>query len=208
VARRRNEKAALLFLDLDRFKIINDSLGHTFGDLLLQDVGERLKNWARAQDTVARVGGDEFVIILTGLQDISDAAVAAERLMDAMADAFVIQGRTFSVSCSIGISMFPEHGTDSEDLIKNADAAMYCAKESGRKVFRFFSEEMNAQVVERLTLEHGMRLALDNNELFLMYQPQMDMATGKVVGIEALLRWQHPRLGLVPPDRFIRVAEN
>jgi diguanylate cyclase (GGDEF)-like protein/PAS domain S-box-containing protein len=207
-ARRHHEKVALLFLDLDRFKIINDSLGHTFGDLLLQDVAERLKRWARAQDTVARIGGDEFVIVLTALNDVPDAAVAAERIMDVMADRFVIQDRTFSVSCSVGISIFPEHGTDSETLIKNADAAMYCAKESGRNTIRFFSDDMNAQVVERLTIEHDLRLALENKELFLMYQPQLDIASGKIVGLEALIRWQHPRLGLVPPDRFIRVAEN
>ena len=197
-----------MFLDLDRFKIINDSLGHTFGDLLLQDVAERLRKWARAQDTVARIGGDEFVIVLTALNDLPDAAVAAKRIMDAMAARFVIQGRTFNVSCSIGISMFPEHGTDSETLIKNADAAMYCAKENGRTVFRFFTEEMNALVVERLTIEHDLRLALENKELFMMYQPQMDMASGKIVGLEALIRWRHPQLGLVPPDRFIRIAEN
>ncbi len=207
-ARRRNEKVAVLFLDLDRFKIINDSLGHNFGDLLLQDVAERLKNWARAQDTVARIGGDEFVIVLTAISDVPSAAIAAERILEAMTAEFVIQGRTFTVNCSIGISVFPEHGIDSETLIKNADAAMYCAKENGRNVFRFFTEEMNAQVVERLTLEHGMRLAMDNKELFLMYQPQIDIASGRIVGVEALLRWRHPQLGLVPPDRFIRVAEN
>src|SRR6266496_2138445 len=207
-ARRRSEKVALLFLDLDRFKVINDSLGHTFGDLLLQDVAERLKKWARAQDTVARIGGDEFVIVLNALNEVPDAAVAAERIMDVMAARFVIQGRTFMVSCSIGISICPEHGTDSETLIKNADAAMYCAKENGRNVFRFFTEEMNAQVVERLTIENDLRLAVENKELFLMYQPQMDIASGKIVGLEALIRWQHPQLGLVAPDRFIRVAEN
>jgi diguanylate cyclase (GGDEF)-like protein/PAS domain S-box-containing protein len=206
--RRRNRKIALLFLDLDRFKVINDSLGHTVGDLLLQDVAERLQKWTRAEDTVARLGGDEFVIVLTDINDVPGAAVAAERLMDAMAAEFIIQGRSFTVNCSIGISVFPEHGTDSETLTKNADAAMYCAKEGGRNGFRFFTKEMNAQVVERLTIEHDLRLALENKELFLMYQPQMDIVTGKIVGLEALLRWQHPRLGLVPPDRFIRVAEN
>jgi diguanylate cyclase (GGDEF)-like protein len=207
-ARRRKDKVALLFLDLDRFKDINDSLGHSVGDLLLQEVSERLKKWAREQDTVARVGGDEFVIVLTAAKDGTDAAVAAERLIHAMTAEFVVQGRSLSISCSLGISVFPEHGADGETLIKNADAAMYCAKESGRNNFRFFTDDMNAQAVERLTLENGLRLALEKKELFLMYQPQMNIATGKIIGLEALLRWQHPKLGLVPPDKFIRIAEN
>jgi diguanylate cyclase (GGDEF)-like protein/PAS domain S-box-containing protein len=207
-ARRQNNKLALLYLDLDRFKDINDSLGHSVGDLLLQGIAERLKTWGREQDTVARLGGDEFLIMLTSVKDISDAAVAAERLMDAMTAEFVVQGHSLSIGCSIGISIFPEHGTDTETLIKNADAAMYRAKESGRNNFRFFTEDMNDQAAERLALEHSLRLALPQNELFLMYQPQMDMATGKIVGLEALLRWKHPEFGLVPPDRFIRIAEN
>jgi diguanylate cyclase (GGDEF)-like protein len=197
-----------LFLDLDRFKTINDSLGHSVGDLLLRKVADRLKSLAREQDTVARVGGDEFLVVLTGVEDVMDAAVAAERFMDAMIAELVIQGRSLSVSCSMGISIFPEHGADSETLIKNADAAMYSAKESGRNNFRFFTEDMNAQAVERLTLEHGLRGALEKKELFLVYQPQMDMATGRITGLEALLRWQHPELGLVPPDKFIQIAEN
>ena len=207
-ARRRKDKVALLFLDLDGFKTINDSLGHSVGDLVLQEVAERLKRFAREQDTVARVGGDEFLIVLTAVKDAADAAVAAERLMHAMTVELVIQGRSLSISCSIGISIFPEHGTDGETLIKNADAAMYCAKESGCNSFRFFSEGMNAEAMERLTLEHGLRLALEKRELFLVYQPQMDIATGKTTGLEALLRWQHPELGLVRPDKFIRIAEN
>jgi diguanylate cyclase (GGDEF)-like protein/PAS domain S-box-containing protein len=206
-ARRQNDKVALLFLDLDRFKNINDSLGHSFGDLFLKDVAERLKRTAREQDTVARLGGDEFLIVLTDVKNIPDAAVAAERFMDAMTAEFVVQGHPLSVSCSLGISIFPEHGADGETLIKNADAAMYCAKDYGRDI-RFFTEDMNAQVVERLTLENSLRLALDNQELFLVYQPQMHMGTGRITGLEALLRWQHPELGLVPPDKFIRIAEN
>jgi diguanylate cyclase (GGDEF)-like protein/PAS domain S-box-containing protein len=207
-ARRRKDKVALLFLDLDRFKDINDSLGHSVGDLLLQEVAERLKKWSREQDTVARVGGDEFVIVLTAAKDGADAAVAAERLMHAMSTGVVVQGRSLSISCSVGISVFPEHGADSETLIKNADAAMYCAKEDGGHNFRFFTDDMNAQAVERLTLESSLRLALDKKEFFLVYQPQMNIATGKVIGLEALLRWQHPTLGLVSPDKFIRIAEN
>jgi len=207
-ARRQKYKVALLFFDLDRFKDINDSLGHAFGDLLLQEVAERLRRWGREQDTVARIGGDEFLIMLTHIKNISDAAVAAERLMDAMTVEFAVQGRSFSIGCSVGISIFPEHGTEVNDLIKNADAAMYCAKAAGRNNFRFYTQDMNAQAVERLTLENSLRLALDKKELFLVYQPQMDMATGKIIELEVLLRWQHPQLGLVPPDKFIRIAEN
>jgi diguanylate cyclase (GGDEF)-like protein/PAS domain S-box-containing protein len=207
-ARRQEGRVALLFLDLDTFKNINDSLGHSVGDLLLQELAERLKTWGRKQDTVARVGGDEFLIVLTELKDITDAAVAAERLLDGIIGEYSIRGHVLNITCSLGISIFPEHGTDPETLMKNADAAMYSAKQNGRNNFRFFTEEMNAQVVERLTLESNLRQALEKKELFLVYQPQVDMTTGKIVGLEALLRWQHPELGLVPPDRFIRIAEN
>ncbi len=207
-ARRQKHRVALLFLDLDRFKIINDSLGHSVGDLLLQAVAERLQRCAREQDTVARLGGDEFLIVLTSVKDVTDAAVAAERLMDAMTAGFVVQGHSLSISCSLGISVFPEHGADGETLIKNADAAMYSAKDYGRKNFQFFTADMNAQVVERLTLENTLRTALDKKELFLVYQPQMNLATRRITGLEALLRWHHPELGLVPPDKFIRIAEN
>jgi diguanylate cyclase (GGDEF)-like protein/PAS domain S-box-containing protein len=207
-ARRYKHKVALLFLDLDRFKDINDSLGHAVGDLLLQEVAERLKKWGREQDTVARLGGDEFLITLTQVKDLVDVAVAVERLMDAMTATFVVQGHSLNIGCSIGASMFPEHGTDCETLISNADAAMYGAKDSGRNSFRFFAEDMNVQAVERLGLENSLRLALGKKELFLVYQPQMDVVTGRITGLEALLRWQHPGLGLVPPDKFIRIAEN
>jgi diguanylate cyclase (GGDEF)-like protein len=207
-ARRRSEKVAVLFLDLDRFKIINDSLGHSCGDLLLQEVAIRLKKSAREHDTVARLGGDEFVIVMAGIKDVADAAVGAERIMDNICTEFVIQGHSLTVSCSIGISIYPDHGTDSETLVKHADAAMYCAKENGRNAFRLFSEDMNEKVVERLTIEHNLRSALDKDELFLVYQPQTELATGAIIGVEALLRWKHPELGLVPPDHFIRVAEN
>ncbi len=208
MASRQKHKVALLFLDLDRFKIINDSLGHSVGDVLLQQVAERLKKCARAQDTIARLGGDEFLIVLTNQKDTPDVAVAAERFMDAMTAGFDVQGHSLSVSCSLGISIFPEHGSDSEALIKNADAAMYSAKDRGRNNIQFFTADMNVQAVERLTLENGLRLALDRKEFFLVYQPQMEISTGKIIGLEALLRWKHPELGLVPPDEFIRIAEN
>jgi diguanylate cyclase (GGDEF)-like protein/PAS domain S-box-containing protein len=205
---RRNEKIALLFLDLDRFKIINDSLGHSFGDIVLKEVAGRLKGCTRAQDTLARVGGDEFLIMLNGVEDVSDAAIAADRVMKAMSGEFLIQGRSLAMSCSIGISMFPKHGTDGETLIKNADAAMYSAKNAGCNNVRFFTAEMNAQAADRLALESNLRQALDKGEFFLVYQPQMEIATRKIVGFEALIRWQHPELGLIPPDSFIPIAED
>lgn len=207
-ARRQKDKVALLFLDLDRFKFVNDSLGHSVGDLLLQAVADRLQRWARAQDTVARQGGDEFLIVMTDVKDVPAAAIAAERLMDAMTSEFVIQGHSLNVSCSVGVSIFPEHGEDGETLIKNADAAMYSAKDYGRDNFRFFTDDMNVQVAARLSVENSLRLALDKKELFLMYQPQMDVKTGKITGLEALLRWQCPELGLVPPSEFIPIAES
>lgn len=206
-ADRRNSKVALLFVDLDRFKTINDSLGHSIGDLLLQQVANRLRGSTRAQDTVGRLGGDEFLIVLTDVMDVPDVAIAAERFMDAMTERFLIQEHSLAIGCSMGVSIFPDHGTDSETLVKHADSAMYSAKDNGRNNFTFFSAEMNDQVSERLKLENALRSALDDGELFLVYQPQVDIATEKVTGLEALLRWRHPELGLIPPDRFIRIAE-
>jgi diguanylate cyclase (GGDEF)-like protein/PAS domain S-box-containing protein len=206
-ARRRDEKLALLFLDLDRFKIYNDSLGHNFGDLLLKNVAQRLRACTREQDMVARIGGDEFLIVLTGVKAVADVAVAAERIMTAMNAGFMVQDRPANIGCSLGISIFPEHGLDSETLIKNADAAMYCVKENGRSNFRFFTEELHAQAVERLTLENDLRRALERSELFVVYQPQLDVARGRITGFEALLRWGHHADGLVPPEKFIPIAE-
>ena len=206
-ARRRKHRLAILFLDIDGFKVINDSLGHTFGDLLLQEAAERLTACARAEDTVARIGGDEFLVALTNIADVNEPAVAAQRIMDSLKAEFVIQGYSFNITCSVGISIFPDHGEDAETLIKNADAAMYCAKDNGRNAFHVFTEEMNAQLVERLMLEHALCCALERNELFLVYQPQLELASDRIIGFEALLRWQHPQLGLIPPNRFIPVAE-
>ena len=206
--RRRKDKVALLFVDLDRFKIINDTLGHSVGDLLLVQVANRLRTWARDQDTVARIGGDEFLIVVNGVREIDDAAVAAQRIVEILRAEFFIQGHTLNISGSLGISIFPDHGADAETLTRNADAAMYDAKERGGDGFRFFTQEMNAQVVERLTLENSVRAALTNKEFFLMYQPQVDIASGKITGVEALLRWDHAELGLISPQKMIRVAEN
>ena len=207
-ARRRGRGVALLFLDLDRFKIINDSLGHSFGDLLLRQVASRLKNEIRQEDTVARVGGDEFLILLNNVENFAEVEVIATRIVKSVMGEFVIQGRTVSVTCSLGISVFPEHGEDAEALIKNADMAMYSAKEQGSNTFCFFTDEMNMALMERLNLENGLRSAIDKGELFLVYQPQINIANGSVIGMEALIRWQSQEWGLVMPDRFIRVAEN
>lgn len=206
-ARLSNEKVGVLFLDLDHFKMINDSLGHSVGDSLLKAVSERLRTCVRDQDTIARLGGDEFVIVLTHLKEPRIISVAAERFLDSMTTEFVIQGHTLRIGCSMGISIFPEHGADAEALIRNADCAMYCAKDNGRNNYQIFTDNMNQQALERLNLESALRLAMDEHQLFLVYQPQLDAHTGNVVGVEALLRWQHPQWGLVPPDRFIRVAE-
>lgn len=207
-ARRKRASIALLFLDLDRFKIINDSLGHSFGDLLLQQVAERLRHAIREEDTVARVGGDEFLIALFDVIDAAEVETIARRVVESLSGEYAIQGRKLSISCSLGIAMFPDHGMDVETLIKNADAAMYCAKDKGCNTLCFFTDEMNALLMERLTMENSLRLAIEREELFLAYQPQMNIRSGRIVGMEALLRWQNSELGLVMPDRFIRVAEN
>ena len=203
-ARRRNERVAVMFLDLDRFKSINDSLGHSAGDLLLKEVAGRIKGCTRGEDTVSRIGGDEFVIMLAG----NDASVVASRIQSVLKDIVEVNGHSLSTTCSIGISMFPEHGDDGETLIKFADQAMYCAKESGRNAFRFFSSDMNHQITERAALERDLRRALEEQEFFLVYQPQIVTASGELAGFEALIRWRHPQLGLVPPDKFIGIAEN
>ncbi len=207
-ASHRGGMTALLFLDLDRFKIINDSLGHSFGDMLLQQVAERLKNEIRQVDTVARVGGDEFLIVLTNVENVAEVEVIASRIVGSALGEFNIQGRLLSVSCSLGISVYPDHGADAETLIKNADAAMYRAKEQGSNIHCFFTDEMNALVVECLNLENNLRTAIERNELFLVYQPQVKIADGSLTGVEALLRWQHPERELLMPERFIRIAEN
>jgi diguanylate cyclase (GGDEF)-like protein len=207
-ARRRREKIAVLFLDLDNFKMVNDSLGHPVGDLLLKEVASRLRAEVREQDTIARLGGDEFVIVLTTVGKDADSAITAERIVGAMARSFSIQCHELDVTCSLGISLFPDHAADIDALLQSADVAMYSAKQSGRNCFRYFTSEMNAQATRRLTLENGLHHALERNELFLMYQPQVDMQTGNIIGSEALLRWRHPELGLVPPDKFIPVAES
>jgi len=209
-AARHHTGFAFMFIDLDRFKTINDSLGHQVGDELLKRVAARLTACVRATDTVARLGGDEFAVILENLEDDDDegAQQVAEKMIAAMGAPMLIDNQHLSTSCSIGISLYPADGKDSAALMKNADVAMYFAKEKGRNNYQFFSAEMNSRAQERLSVESYLRLALKRNELVLHYQPRVKMATGELVGVEALIRWQHPRRGLLMPDKFIEVAED
>lgn len=208
-ADRYKQKAAILFIDLDEFKVINDSLGHSVGDMVLKAVGERLKSTIRPGDVAARLGGDEFVLVLTSIKDTSDAAMAADRVNHVVATEISADDHPPLISsCSIGIGVFPDNGSDCESLLRNADAALYAAKENGRNTWRFFTNDLNRRAMERLTIDHALRHAMERNEFFLEYQPQVEIATGKLVGVEALLRWSNPDLGLVSPATFIPVAEN
>jgi diguanylate cyclase (GGDEF)-like protein/PAS domain S-box-containing protein len=206
-AHRRAERLAVLFLDLDRFKVINDSLGHTLGDRLLQKVGERLQSTVREGDTVARLGGDEFILLLPDAHRAEDATRVAEKLLDALKLPFRVEDRELFVTASIGISLFPEDGVDAESLIKNADTAMYRAKEQGRDNYQLYTHTMNETAVERLALESSLRKAMPLEQLELHYQPIVEVQTGRVHGVEALLRWRHPDRGLVFPSEFIALAE-
>jgi len=208
-AARHHTGFGFMFIDLDRFKTINDSLGHQVGDELLKRVALRLTACVRATDTVARLGGDEFAVILENLgnDDSEGAQAVAEKMIAAMGAPMLIDNQHLSTSCSIGISVYPADGKDSATLMKNADVAMYYAKEKGRNNYQFFSSEMNAKAQDRLSVENYLRLALRRNELVIHYQPRMRMSDGALVGVEALIRWQHPRRGLLGPDKFINVAE-
>ncbi len=207
-SQRQGERLAVLFLDLDRFKYVNDSLGHHAGDLLLQAVSRRFMNCVREDDTVARMGGDEFVILLPALPDRDHAAEIAERIVAALAEPLEVRGQRLTITPSIGIAVYPDDGPDGETLIKNADAAMYLAKEEGRNGYRFYARELSGHVSERLQVENELRQALEEHDFELHYQPQFDVASGEITGIEALLRWRHPQRGLVAPDRFIPIAED
>jgi diguanylate cyclase (GGDEF)-like protein len=207
LAHRQKKGLAVLFIDLDRFKYINDTLGHAVGDALLQEVARRLKACLRESDTVARLGGDEFVVLLEEMDDQKQISVVAQKILSTLVKPFVNLGQEFHITASIGISLYPAHGQDEQSLMKNADIAMYRAKEEGKNNFQFYSEELNAHSFERLTLESSLRRALERDEFLLHYQPKMVLATGQIGGVEALLRWQHPDLGLVAPAQFITMAE-
>ena len=206
-AHRYNRRLAVMFLDLDRFKQINDTLGHDAGDQLLQEVAARLKECLRDSDTVARLGGDEFVVLLPELVEQADVAGVAQKILSSVARPFVLLGQEFRVTASIGISTYPHDGLDEQTLTKNADIAMYQAKEEGKNNFQFYSETLNANSLQRLTLESSLRHALERNEFELHYQAKHDIRSGRITGMEALLRWQHPDLGLIAPMQFIPLAE-
>ncbi len=204
---REKHKVAVMCLDLDHFKAINDMLGHFVGDKLLQEVARRIRSVSRASDTVSRRGGDEFVILLPELKSVDDAAVIAAKLINAISDLCMIDGNEIKITTSIGISIFPEDGCDAECLIKHADAAMYHAKKNGRDNYQFFTNEMIQLAFERMSIERKLRHALECQEFCLHYQPQVDLRSGRIIGVEALLRWNNPETGMIPPGYFIPIAE-
>jgi len=208
LAARHKKQSALLFLDLDGFKHINDSLGHSIGDKLLQSTAKRLERCIRTADTVSRQGGDEFVVLLSEVEHPEDAAIAARRILNAVAEPQSIDLHDLHITTSIGLSVYPDDGLDSETLIKNADTAMYQAKENGRQSYQFFKPAMNARAVERQSIEESLRRALERQEFALHYQPKVNLKTGEIVGAEALIRWTHPTRGSVSPGQFIPVAED
>ena len=208
LARRQKRQLAVLFLDLDRFKHINDSLGHAVGDQLLQAVARCLLSCVRHSDTVSRPGGDEFVLLLTSIERAEDAAVAAQKILAALALPHSIDGHDLHITVSIGISVYPDDGQDVATLMKSADLAMYHAKEDGRNNYAFFRTDMNARAVQRQVIEASLRRALERREFVLHYQPKINLQSGALVGVEALIRWQHPEQGLLPPSQFVSIAED
>jgi diguanylate cyclase (GGDEF)-like protein/PAS domain S-box-containing protein len=208
LAHRQGRPIAVIFLDLDHFKYINDSLGHAIGDALLQSISKRLLTGVRASDTVSRQGGDEFVILLSEIAFPEDAARSARKLLLSLTAPHSIGGQDLRIDASIGISVYPEDGEDAETLIKNADMAMYHAKERGRNNFQFFKPEMNLKAVERQSLEGSLRCALERDEFLLHYQPKVNLITGEITGVEALIRWQRTDRRLVPPSEFVPIAED
>ena len=208
MAKRHGYRIAVLFMDLDRFKHVNDSLGHDVGDQLLQAVARRLERCVRESDTVGRQGGDEFVAVLSELDTPENAGIGAAKLLAALTLPYHIGPHDLIVPVSIGVSIYPDDGDDAETLVNNADTAMYHAKENGRNNYQFFKQEMNIRASERQFIEGGLRVALERNEFALHYQPKIDLGSGAITGVEALLRWKHPERGFIPPAQFVPIAED
>jgi len=206
-AGRRNSRVALLFIDLDHFKHINDSLGHHVGDQLLQAAARRMEACLREGDSVARLGGDEFVVCISDVWQNRDAAAVAQKIQDGLSRPFIIEGHSLQVGCSIGIALYPLDGSDVGELMQSADAAMYEAKNKGRGMYQFFTRELNIAAQQRMIVSNQLRCALERGELSVHYQPQLSIASGAIVGVEALLRWEHPEMGMVPPSNFISLLE-
>jgi len=206
-ARRNHGSVGVMFLDVDRFKVVNDALGHSFGDILLKQVAERLASRIRESDTVARSGGDEFTFILSDIKTPTDATAAAQRIIDSFSVPFEINSHQIYVTVSIGISIYPQHGEDVETLVKNADSAMYHAKSLGGNRYQMCNETVSMLPAVQMKMENELRQAIEKGQLVLAYQPRVDLKTGAVLGAEALIRWQHPELGLLFPDRFVPLAE-
>ena len=207
-AQRNEQQLGVLVLDLDRFKGVNDSLGHRFGDQLLRTVAERLRVCIRESDTLARLGGDEFVVVLAGPGGLDGISHAAAKILAIIAEPFVLEGQELYLTASVGVAVYPNDGQDVQTLLKHGDLAMYQAKEFDRNNFQFFSSDMNVRVMERMVLESSLRKALERDEFELLYQPQVDVRTRRIVGFEALIRWHHPSLGQISPDKFIPLAED
>ncbi|MGH8633524.1 MAG: putative bifunctional diguanylate cyclase/phosphodiesterase, partial [Burkholderiales bacterium] len=206
-SQRDQEVLAILFIDLDRFKTVNDSLGHAVGDHLLKTVAGLLESCTRGSDTIARIGGDEFVVLLGGLKEPEDARHVAQKVLDALAEPVVVDGHELRITPSVGICAYPHDGEDVETLMRNADTAMYYAKQMGRNNYQFFTQAMNDAAQQRLVIENDLRHAVERNEFLLHYQPQLDLKSGAIIGFEALVRWRHPQRGMVPPSDFIAAAE-
>jgi diguanylate cyclase (GGDEF)-like protein/PAS domain S-box-containing protein len=207
-AQRFERTAALLFIDLDGFKLINDTLGHNAGDALLVEIAGRLRTSLREGDVIARMGGDEFVVLIEEFAEAGQVAEVAKKILETVAKPYVLHNEEYSVTTSIGVATYPKDGTDAQSLLKNADIAMYRAKEGGKNNFRFSAPEMNVHLIERLTLESGLRRALERDEMRLLYQPKVSIRTGGVTGIEALVRWSHPTQGTISPHEFVPIAED
>lgn len=206
-ADRYHEKLAVAFIDLDQFKLINDSMGHHVGDQLLVEMAQRLSACVRESDTLVRLGGDEFVMLLNGLQKMEDITQSMQRILSTVAQPFVINGWDYTVSCSIGVSLYPDDGRDPGDILKHADAAMFKAKQLGRNNFQFYTSAWNRELMERLDIEYRLRQAIENDELVLHYQPKIEFSTGRICGAEALIRWQPPGEPMISPLSFIPIAE-